>query len=278
MLQKLPGRVEVRENVVFGTGGGRSLACDVFTPPDSEPHRTAILLVHGGGWFSGDRTQLRGYGVQLARYGYLCVASEYRLSGEARWPAQIHDVKAALRWMRTNATSLGLDPNKISVSGNSAGAHLALMMGATPNVGVFEGDGGTAGVGTGCAAVVSIYGPTLLRLGEAGTDDAIAKLLGPKATIDAQDAASPLTYAHRQFPPTLLVHGNADAVVPAHASFAMYKALHAAGAAVELHVYDGAPHAFDALPEFGRQLTDLMALFIDRKVRTPRAVELPAAT
>ena len=72
----------------------------------------------------------------------------------------------------------------------------------------------------------------------------------------------------------MLIHGNADEIVPVEASFAMYKALANAGAEVELHVYDGAPHAFDALAEFGHQLTDLMALFLDRKVANPRAVEL----
>jgi dipeptidyl aminopeptidase/acylaminoacyl peptidase len=80
---------------------------------------------------------------------------------------------------------------------------------------------------------------------------------------------------HRHFPPTLLIHGNADDIVPVEASFAMYRSLSEAGAPVELHVYEGAPHAFDVLPEFGNQLTDIIALFLDRKVAHPRAVELP---
>ncbi len=93
-------RVTIEEDVVFGTGGGRDLKCDVYTPPGGPASAPAVLLVHGGGWRNGDRTQLRGYGILLGREGYLCVASEYRLSGEAKWPAQIHDVKAALRRMR----------------------------------------------------------------------------------------------------------------------------------------------------------------------------------
>ena len=112
------GRVTVEENVVFATGGGRDLHCDVFLPPEAGTERTAILLVHGGGWLQGDRSQLRGYGILLARYGFVCVASEYRLSGEAVWPAQIHDVKAALRWVRANAEHYGIDPDRIAVSGN----------------------------------------------------------------------------------------------------------------------------------------------------------------
>ncbi|NJN51695.1 MAG: prolyl oligopeptidase family serine peptidase [Gammaproteobacteria bacterium] len=135
---------------------------------------------------------------------------------------------------------------------------------------VFEGKGGNAGVGTESAAVVAIYPPTLLRIGEIG--DAIAALLGPKASREAEDAASPITYVHRNFPPTLLIHGNADDIVPIEASFSMYRALAEAGAPVELHTYDGAPHAFDAVPELGRQVTDIIALFLDRKVANPREV------
>jgi acetyl esterase/lipase len=275
-MKKMPGRVEVRDGVPFGSGGGRELKCDVFVPPDQGEARPAVLLIHGGGWMSGDRTQLRGYGIQLARYGFVCVAGEYRLSGESRWPAQIHDVKAALLWMRSNANLLGIDPDKIAVSGNSAGAHLALMAAATPNVAVFEGDGGNAGAGTKCAAVVAIYGPNRLRIIDA---DVIGALLGGKASLEAQDAASPITYVHRHFPPTLLIHGNADSVVPVDESFNMYRALASLGAPVELHVYDGAPHSFDAVAEFGHQLVDVIALFLDRKVTRPRAVEVapPAA-
>src|SRR3970040_1313378 len=135
-------RVSIEEGVVFGTGGGRGLKCDGFTPPGKPKDAPAVLLVHGGGWLDGDRTQLRGYGILLGRKGYVCVASEYRLSGGSRWAAQIHDVKAAIRWMRANAADLGLDPARIAVSGNSAGGHLSLMAGATQDAPAFEGEGG----------------------------------------------------------------------------------------------------------------------------------------
>jgi len=267
MPSRQEGRVTVEQHVVFGTGGDRDLQCDVFLPPQPGSGRAAILLVHGGGWIQGDRSQLHGYGIQLARYGFVCIASEYRLSGEAVWPAQIHDVKAAVRWVRANAAAYGIDPSLITVSGNSAGAHLALMLAGLAD-GALEGDGGNPDVSSKVAAVIAIYPPTELRVTH--PQDAIGLLLGGAVAREVEDEASPIRYAHPGYPPTMLVHGNADELVPVEASFAMYHALVAAGAPVELHVFDGVPHAFDATPEFGRQVADLIALFIDRKVRQPR--------
>jgi acetyl esterase/lipase len=272
MLTKLPGRVEITDDVVFGTGGGRELRCDVFQPPVDGRSRPGLLLIHGGAWQNGDRKQLRGYGIQMARFGFVCVCSEYRLSGESLWPAQIHDVKAAVRWMRGNAESLGFDADRLTVSGNSAGAHLALMIGGTPGVGAFEGDGGNPGIDTSCAAVVSIYPPTQLR---STLEGPVERLFGGRATRELEDAASPINYARHDFPPTLLIHGNADTTVPVSASLSMYRALSDAGAPAELHIYDGAPHAFDASPDFGRQVIDIMALFLDRKVVNPRPAAIP---
>ena len=282
MPVRMPGRVSVEENVVFGSGGGRGLHCDVYSPPEDGAGRAAVLLLHGGGWMQGDRSQLKGYAIQLARFGFVCVCSEYRLSQESSWPAQINDVKAAMRWLRANATRLGVDEQRICVSGNSAGAHLALMLAGTED-GQLEGEGGHAAASSRCAAVVAIYPPTLLRVGQ--PDDAIGRLLGcdllgrdmlgsnssgRKVSRAIEDEASPLTYARADFPPTMLIHGNADTIVPASHSFEMYDALAKAGAAVELHIYDGVPHAFDSDAEFGRQVTELIALFLDRKVRRRR--------
>lgn len=270
VLAKQPGRVEIQEDVVFGTGGGRDLKCDVFLPPDDRKDRMGILLIHGGAWMQGDKSQLKGYGVQLARYGFVCVCSEYRLSTESPWPAQIHDCKAALRWMKANADSMGLDSNRIAVSGNSAGAHLSLMMGATPNEEEFEGEGGNPGIDTSTAAVIAIYPPTKLRT--MGVKEAPVDLLFGKSDIDEsiQDKASPITWSHDKFPPTMLIHGNQDTVVPVSETLNMYKRLTEDGARVEMHIYEGAPHAFDAVPEFGRQVTDMIALFVDRQLESPR--------
>jgi len=265
--------------VAFGTGGGRDLRCDVYMPPQTGTSRPGVLLVHGGGWVRGDRTQLRGYGILLGRLGYVCVAPEYRLTGESKWPAQIHDVKAALRWMRANAGRLGIDSEKIAVEGNSAGGHLSLMIAGTQNMSEFEGDGGNPGVSTSVAACVAFYPPgRLAELYERRADAFLPALFATGATPQTHAGASPDRHVSSNFPPTLLISGNKDVVVNYRESLHMYNALLEAGARAELHLYEGAPHAFDALPDFGRQCASIMALFLDRVMTNPRAVAMPETT
>jgi acetyl esterase/lipase len=180
--------------------------------------------------------------------------------------------------MRANAGDLGIDPAKISVSGNSAGGHLSLMLAGTQDMPDFEGDGGHAGAGTTVAAAIAFYGPAILATAAGGElSEPVAALLGANASQEALRSASPISYANRDFPPTLLIHGTKDELVPHEASLRMHRALDEAGAPAELHLYAGAPHAFDAVPDFGRQCASIMALFLDRHVRDPRPIQVPTA-
>ncbi|MGH8996669.1 MAG: alpha/beta hydrolase fold domain-containing protein [Acidimicrobiales bacterium] len=261
------GRVDIRDDVVFGTGGGRDLRCDVFTPPGGETDRPAVLLVHGGGWRSGDKSQLRGYGILLGRAGYLCVATEYRLVGESPWPAQVHDVKAAIRWMRANAKELGIDPTRVALEGNSAGAHLVLFAAGTPNAAEYEGEGGNPGVDTTVGAVIAVYPPTRFYLGARQHGGVPIEALSDTPNAQLADDASPVNLARPEFPPTMLVHGTADTTVPVSASFLMYESLSKHKVPTELHIYADQPHAFDSDPRFGRRTSDHMVLFLDRYLK-----------
>jgi acetyl esterase/lipase len=267
------GRVTVESDVIYGSGAGRDLRCNVYRPPAgvvSGP-APAVILVHGGAWHQGDRMQLHGYGILLGRAGYVCVAVEYRLVPESPWPAQIHDVKAAIRWVRANAGDLGIDPDRIVIEGNSAGAHLALLAAGTAGIADFEGDGGNPGVSAAVAAVLAVYPPTLLFHGPFQRGGTPLMALSPAASADVAAAASPLSYVTADFPPTLLIHGTNDETVPVEASLLMYDALAAAGVPADLHLYAEQPHAFDAVSEFGRQCAAEMLLFLGRYVpdRTP---------
>jgi len=266
MAELIPGQVTIDEGVVFGDGGGRALRADVFTPPGSAPGAApGVVIVHGGGWREGDRAQLRSYGIQLARRGCVCAAIEYRLLPEASWPAQIHDVKAAIRWMRANAASLGVDPDRITITGNSAGGHLSLLAAGTAGNPAFEGEGGHAGASSTVAATVAFY-PVVRFVDATGRPTIGSFLFGETPDLGAARAAGPLTHVSAGFPPTLLIHGTRDELVPPAHSTEMYDALTAAGVPVELHLFAEQPHGFDADGRFSRICVETMSLFIERYV------------
>ncbi len=223
-------RVTLEEGVVYGTGGGRDLHCDIYRPPASAPQtRAAVVLVHGGSWRGGDRTQLRRYGWRLGRAGYVCVAIEYRLIPETYFPGFLEDVKAAVRWVRASADSLGVDEGRIAIHGNSAGGHLALLVAGTPDVAELEGEGGNVGVSSAVQACVSIYGPSLFHVDEPlrGSRPVARITDGPSVEIARQ--ASPLSWVSPSFPPTLFIHGKGDELVPVGASEVMHDAAHGGG-------------------------------------------------
>jgi acetyl esterase/lipase len=262
--------IGIEEGVVFGHGGGRDLRCDVYTPAGAS-NAPAVLVLYGGGWRMGERGRVREACLSLARRGFVAVAGEYRLTPESPWPAQIHDVKAAIRWMRANAARLRINPNKIAAEGHSAGAHLALLAAGTPGLAEFEGHGGNAGVSTALAAVVGIYPPVVFQAGNAHISGSVPAnaLMGAAASEELARAASPISYVSANFPPAFLLHGTTDKVVPPSASLRMYEALSAAGAHVEMHMYAGLPHGFARVPSLQDDIQAEIGSFLDRTMVAP---------
>ena len=257
------GRVSIKEGIIIGEGDGRSLEADVFLPPLEEKNRPAVLFIHGGGWIEGDRSQLRGYGILLARLGFVCMCNSYRLSNESIWPAQIQDVNCAIRYLRANATDLGLDPDRIGVSGNSAGGHLSLMAAATNYDQIFEGEGGSNEVSSEIKAVCAIYPPTTIRQLEMlnPLENAFVMLMGKEAKKEDYDKASPLNYVTKDYPPCMLIHGSTDSVVRLKDSTKFYEKLIEFNRPASLHIFSEEEHAFDGEPDYGRAIADLQALF-----------------
>jgi len=268
----MPDRVAIEENVVFARDGARELSCDVFRPPSEVANGAAILLLHGGAWQRGDRHQLRAYGIHLAREGFVSVSSSYRLTPEAPWPAQMDDVHAALRYLRDNARALAIDPARIAAVGASAGGHLALLAAA----GAFAP---APAAPVPLRAVVAIFPPTLLSPRDAMEEGAVPALalLGDRDTPEASAEASPLRYVGPGFPPTLLLHGNADELVPARASMRMYEALLAARVPAELHMVADQPHAYVLQRDFHRLSVQIIALFLRRYLGLRPDVQLPSS-
>lgn len=239
------------ETLVVGQAGDRDLLADLYRP--AAPNGVGLLLIHGGSYVRGDRAQLRGYGISLGRVGYTSLSCDYRLASEARWPAQIEDVHLALDFLHSRAPALAIESDKIAVLGNSAGGQLALLaagLGAWP-----------------IAAAVALYAATdFLGPGARarGAPEAMSFLVGEDTSEERLAEMSPVNYAKASFPPTLLLTGNHDEEVDWNDSLVMYLRLMDSNAQCELHIFDGAPHAFDALPEYGRRCADLIGLFLGR--------------
>jgi acetyl esterase/lipase len=263
------GSVSIEKNVVFGKGGSTDLRLDIYRPPAGTEKRMATIHMHGGGFTGGSKETLSERVLPYATAGYVAIPVQYRLAGEAKWPAQIEDVKAAIRWTRANAKSLGIDPGRIAVVGHSAGGYLALFAAGTGNRPEFEGRNGTPGAGTQVAACCAYYPATEVRPQANGT----ANNLMPAGSDEAAHrAASPLTYITKAFAPTVIFHGTADTTIPLESSERLFKQLRDAQVPVELHAIAGVPHVFDSSPEFARSAGALADFFIDRHVINPRTL------
>ena len=247
-----PGQ-ELLSNVVFGTGGGRDLHAEILRPkePLKEP-MPAVLIIHGGGWSGGNHLT---YAPWLVQQGYFTASIEYRLSGEAPWPAQIEDCKLAVRWLRANAAKFHVNPDRIGVMGHSAGGHLVACLGTLGDAKELEGCGGYDGVSSRVQAVVDQSGPADFTpeggpaVGTNRTDHPmLVKLLGgtyaEKTAVWRQ--ASPALHAGVDAPPFLIVHGEKDTIVPVAQGERLAAALKRAGAKVELLLIKNGGHGLRA--------------------------------
>jgi len=251
-----PPGVEVIHDVEIGMGGGRVLHAEIAYPknPPSGP-MPAVLAIHGGAWYSGSHKA--NDAMFLASRGYFTASIEYRLSGEAKWPAQIEDCKLGVRWLRANAAKYNVDPERIGCWGASAGGHLVACLGVMDDP-RFEGSGGFPGVSSRVAAVVDFYGPTDMTQGSAGIggakegEDAQYLLWlfgGPfKMKPDRWRDGSPIIYVKAGDPPFLIAHGDKDKIVPLEHSEKLLAALQKAGVPAELITVKGGGHGLGAAP------------------------------
>lgn len=269
----LPEGVELKRDVVYGRGGGRDLRLDLFLPKSGAGPFPAVVYVHGGGWTGGNRTAFQRQAAYMAARGIAGFCIEYRLSGEAKFPAALHDSKAAVRWVRANAKTYRINPEKIGAAGGSAGGHLVAMLGTTAGIKRFEGDGGNPGQSSRVAAVAA-FNPvldfeTLGKRAGANASNAIARFLGatyaenPRLWADA----SPITHASKDSAPFLFLHGTADTTVPYQQSLDMIERLKAAGVHAELFTAEGAAHGFFNRPPFFEPALKRMEEFFVRLLK-----------
>jgi acetyl esterase/lipase len=243
-----------RSTVAVPVTPTRGLGLDIFHP-ETNAHGVAVVLLHGGGWRFGSRDDVAGFAEALAGHGFTAIAAEYRLLGEAAWPAQIDDVTAVIAWVAENAATLQVRADAIVLEGFSAGGHLALLAAArAPQV----------------AAVVAFFAPpSLHKPADAPGPDPAAMLLGPNAGAASVTAASPIAHITPSYPPSFLLSGTADFIVPPHATLALFEAMLAHGVPAELHLYSGHTHEFARLPSMLAPVQAEVALFLVRHVVDP---------
>jgi acetyl esterase/lipase len=271
--------MKVEQNIPYVEKGHRNQVLDLYLPESpTEKPLPLMIWIHGGAWMGG--TQANPPVLYLVKKGFAVASIQYRMSGDAQWPAQAYDCKAAIRFLRANASKYNLDPNRFGGGGDSAGGHLAAFVGTSGDVKEMEGDLGHPEVSSRVQAVVDWFGPTdLLLMGEqAGPQSMIqhndAKspesllLGGPiQEKRDLARTANPLTYIDKSDPPFLIMHGDKDQLVPLGQSIILAKALIDAGVEVTMQTIPGAMHGG---PQFhSPESRRLIEAFLDLKLKTP---------
>ncbi len=270
-VTKWPGGVTGLADVTYSSlPGFRPLVVDIYMPPKAGGPKPLILYIHGGGWVaghtrhSGALSNFPAVLAKLASEGFVVASLEYRLSGEAPFPAQLQDARAAVRFLKANAGKYGIDPAKVGVWGGSAGGHLAAL--TAYSCGVTSLDPAPAPAGSECVqSVVTWYGvfdfaPMLARASTQANANAPENMFlrckPAECPADRVAAASPISYVDAKDPPTLLIHGEQDQQVDVSQSHAVEARLKAAGVPVESIYIPGVDHSFiGATPAITRAAT-----------------------
>jgi acetyl esterase/lipase len=254
-------RIKMDADIVFGKGGDMDLLLDVYHPPAGKSKRMGIIHLFGGGFFTGSRKGVAVASRAFASVGYTSLASTYRLQNEGKWPAQLEDVKAAVRWARANADEIGIDADKIAVAGYSAGGALALLAAGTNGHAEFEGKGGNAGISSDVQACIGFYPAT------GGTPG----LFEGTPTAEQLAQAQAATYIGPDFAPTIFIHGTKDGTIPFRSSVDFFNQLNDAGVPTALNLIQGADHAFDnSAPDAALVAAESADLFLDRLIVNPK--------
>ncbi len=267
------GGMTVERDIVYRDLPGDRQALDLYRPvgPVPEGGRPVLLAIHGGGWARFDKGDFGPEVAAFTREGYLVVAPNYTLSrpGKPSWPVNLDDLREAVRWMRTHASTIGADPRRIAALGESAGGHLAEILGTYP------GDPQTTGASSGESgkvnAVVSLYGPSDLRSLARSSPVAsrrIRGLLGANRADYAQRLAdaSPQSHVTPDDAPMMLIHGRSDTLVPASQSIGLARRLRAVGVSSRLVLLSGEDHGF-GLRGSGRNLVRAVGDFLRQALR-----------
>lgn len=250
--------------VPYCKGGTKDLLLDVIEPLSREKKRKALLFVHGGGWVAGSREDYHFLMKLAALQGYVAFGADYRLATEAVFPAQIEDLKCAVRWIRAHADEYAVDTEKVGAVGASAGAHLVAMLGATNQKSEYDGQGGYQEYSDDIQAMIlhgGVYDLTQSMVNRTIREDArgvVNILLGARAAQNPESFVkiSPIFQITKDAPPTLLLHGEDDPIVFAEQSVIMGAYMKEIGANVDLVVIPKSGHG-----DFGQNPEEVGKIF-----------------
>lgn len=265
--------IDFRPEVEYGTGGGKKLRLHLALPKSGEERRPGLLFIHGGGWAAGSRDDLKNQIQYAARHGYVAVSVGYRLAPQDPFPAQIEDVKCAVRWLRAHAEEFKLDPDRLGAIGFSAGAHLAMMLGVMDKGDGLEGEGGWADQPSKVQAVVAYFGPTNFDVELPPVSRGIVKhFIGFERSerLDLYKQASPISYVNKGDAPMLLYQGTEDVLVPYDQAWMMAQALTKAKVPGRVELMLGVNHGWNGeeLSRTERESMDFFAKWL--KVRAKK--------
>ncbi len=246
---------EVPEGVVFETGleysnpDGQHLQLNLARPKTGDGPFPTVLCIHGGGFRAGKREGYDKLCLTLAQHGYVAATTSYRLAPKYQFPAAVHDTKAAVRWLRANAAKYKINPERLGVTGGSAGGHLAQFLALTGGVAQFEGDGGNPEQSSRVACVVNVYGPSDFTKSYGASVDAAEVLplfLGGnlETARHRHILASPLYWVTPDAAPTLCIHGTEDKYVAHEQAVWLVDKLKSHDVEAELLTLQGAGHGF----------------------------------
>lgn len=262
--------ITVENGIEYTNPDNQHLMLNMARPANGDGPFPAVLCIHGGGFRAGNRQGYDGLIKQLAQRGYVAVTVSYRFAPKYQFPAQVYDVKAAVRWLRANAAKYHIDPNRIGVTGGSAGGHLAQFLGVTSDVKEFEGDGGNATQSSRVTCVVNYFGPSDFTKSYGKSVDAAEVLplfLGGNLEQARQRhiVSSPLNWVTPNAAPTLCVHGTKDPYVAYEQAVWIVDRMKACGVEAELLTMEGAGHGFGG--EDAKKADEALFAFFDSHLK-----------
>jgi acetyl esterase/lipase len=235
-------------DIVYTKAGPSELKLDLVRPAQASELIPAVLVIHGGAWRAGNKADMRPILSELAGRGYVAVSPEYRFCPKETFPAQVHDVKAAVRWLKSNAAKYHVDAGRVGAIGFSAGGHLAMMLGLTAPADGLDADGSAASPDSRVNAVVNYFGPTDLAAKDIPdiSKPLVKDFLGgtPQEKPEAAAKASPLSYVSKDDAPVLSFQGTKDRLVPYTQAIKLAEAMNAAGVPGRIELIVGADHGW----------------------------------